>query len=371
MKKKLAIICANTDVLPLVNKAKEFGIETHCFGWDKENYTQCKGIADYFHPISIVENELILRKCKEIKIDGIASIVNDYAVPTVAYVAENMGLPGNRYEDMLIAGNKFKSRQAFLKNGVNSPLFTIAIEGEEPDLTRFQYPLIVKPTDRCSSVGVKKVNNKTELLEAIQIAQQLSYSHEAIIEEFIPGSEATLDMISWKGKHYPIIISDTETTGAPHYLKIGYHQPSHLNQDIQTKIINEAKKALTALKFEFGVSDTEVKVTETGEVKLIEINPRMGADNTEFLVNLSIGYDLIKGVIDIALGQFEEPIFQYKKFSGVYYYYKDKLEWLKQIVENKENDHDIIKSVIYHEDEIFLGRIGHIIYQSDQKRRLR
>ena len=47
MKKKLAIISANEDQMPLVNKAKEMGIETHCFSWDKtEEHTFCKGIAD-------------------------------------------------------------------------------------------------------------------------------------------------------------------------------------------------------------------------------------------------------------------------------------------------------------------------------------
>ena len=44
MKKKLAIIGADINQMPLLEKAKELGIESHCFSWDKENYTHCKGL---------------------------------------------------------------------------------------------------------------------------------------------------------------------------------------------------------------------------------------------------------------------------------------------------------------------------------------
>jgi len=105
--KKLAIICADKRQLALVEKAKELGIETHCFAWDREGYIDCKGIADYFHPISILEKEQILEVCREIKIDGVTSIKVDHATPTVAYVAQGLGLNGNRYEDMLTVRNKY------------------------------------------------------------------------------------------------------------------------------------------------------------------------------------------------------------------------------------------------------------------------
>ena len=292
-------------------------------------------------------------------------------LPTVAYVAQSMGLPGNRYEDTLTMINKHKARLEFFKNEVNQPRFTIASKEQEPDLTGFQFPLIVKPTDRLGSIGVLKVDKEAELSGAIHRAQQLAYSGEAIIEEFVSGCEATVDMISWQGNHYPIIISDTETTGAPFFSKIGYHQPSMLSADIQAKIINEAKKALTALRFDYGVSDIEVKVNENGEVKVIEINPRMGGDATELLVRLSKGYDLVKGVIDVALNQFALPVFPVNKYSGVCYLSKE-TEYLKSVMDNRDNDPEIVMVQIDREDLRYLqcggDRSGFLIYQSTQRR---
>ena len=63
MKKKLAIIGASYLQLPLVERAKKMGIETHCFAWSEG--AVCKEVADFFHPISILEKEAILQKCIE------------------------------------------------------------------------------------------------------------------------------------------------------------------------------------------------------------------------------------------------------------------------------------------------------------------
>ena len=61
---KLAIIGASYLQEPLIEKAKSMGIETHVFAWAAGDVGEKS--ADYFYPISIVEKEQILEKCKEI-----------------------------------------------------------------------------------------------------------------------------------------------------------------------------------------------------------------------------------------------------------------------------------------------------------------
>jgi len=367
--KKLAIIGASIVQKPLYLKAKEMGLETHGFSWDKGEDSICKEFADFYYPISIIEKDQILDKCKEIGVDGVISIANDNCVHTVCYVAEKMGLISNNYESSLISTNKLGQRKAFLQNGVNSPRFAMA--SENIDLTGFTYPLIVKPSDRAGSTGVMKVEKEEDLKNAIELAKKLSFTGNVIVEEFLSGIESTVDMLSWQGKHYPIAVSDTETLGGPYYSKIGYHQPTKFNGDIYDKIISEAKKAITALNIEYGASDIEVMVSNEGVVKIIEVNPRMGGDSTETLINLSKGYDFIKGVVNVALNQFEEPVFLYNKYSGVCFLSKE-TEHLKPIMENKENDPDIIFVDIYdnelHNLQGIVGRSGYFIYQSEKRR---
>jgi len=341
------------------------GIETHCFAWDKEGYTQCKGISDYFYPISILEKEQILEKCREIKIDGVTSVNNIYAIPTVAYVAENMGLPGNRYEDMLIALHKFAMRKAFAEHGVKSPRFAIAYEGI--DLSEFQYPVIVKPIDDNCEEGIIKVEKKEDLQEAIRVAYKLSIRKVVIVEEFIEGTEAGVDIISCNGEHHIVAIKEREViiNEALRPQKVAEHYPYELPAHIQAGIAEEAQKALNAINFKNGVSKTEFRLSKIGEASIIEINPRF---SSHFALKLHNGYDLLKGHIDVALGQFEKPIFTHKKYSGRYTC-RENTDWLMQAIENKDNDPDIVEVVLFTDNKPRGGRKGYFTYQSEQRRR--
>ena len=66
--KKMAIIGASYLQAPLIEKAKQLGLETHVFAWAANDVGE--RIAGYFYPISIVEKEEILSKCVEIGVDG-------------------------------------------------------------------------------------------------------------------------------------------------------------------------------------------------------------------------------------------------------------------------------------------------------------
>ena len=368
MKKKLAIICADSFQIPLVNKAKEMGIETHCFAWEKrEQDTVCKGIADFFHPISVVEKEKVLEKCREIKINGVTSVRVDFAIPTVAFVAQNMGLPGNSYEDMLIPINKISMYQTFQKHGVSLPRF--AIVNENIDLTGFNYPLVVKPADNTGSYGVIKVEKKEDLQWAIEYSKGMSRKGEVIVSEFIAGSEVSIDSISWNGKHYFLAIKDKEfIKNNKDFILLAEHFPSQLSFDIQENIKTETLKILDVINFKYGVANTQFKINEKGELFAIEVNPRMPGDQVPAIMKLHNGFDLLKGVIDVALGQFDEPVFTNNQYSGSYYFH-DETPWAGHIIENAENDPDIIEAILFEEEEKFKGYNGYFLYQSDKKRR--
>jgi biotin carboxylase len=365
--KKLAIIGASYLQEPLVKKAKQMGIETHCFAW--ADGATCKDIADFFYPVSILEKEQILEKCKEIGIDGITSIASDAAVPTICYVAEHLNLISNSYSGALIATNKFLMRQRFTEYNVSSPLFAIAQDGFAGD--NFRFPVIVKPTDRSGSRGVMKVEKKEDLLSAIERAKQEAFSKQAIVEEFVTGWEISVETISWKGKHYILTLTDKVTTGEPYFVELEHHQPSQLSAEIQQKVRAEVTKALDALEVHYGASHTELKITDSGEVFMIEVGARMGGDFIgSDLTQLSTGYDFVKGVIDVALGTFEEPSFAEPKYSGVYFLCKE-TENVLSMIKNAAQYKEIVASEITDENlrniQNSADRSGYFIYQSDKK----
>ena len=369
MKKKLAIIGGSYLQLPLVKKAQEMGLEVHCFAW--EDGAVCKDVADYFYPISIVEKETILNKCREIGIDGITSIASDLAVITVNYIAEHMGLIGNKDKYSRIQTNKFQMRQCFENNGVPSPHYCRVHIGDPlPVVDDWRWPLIVKPTDRSGSRAVLKVDSYEQMRIAVDDAVNASFAKEAIIEEYISGAEVSVEAITWKGHHYILQITDKVTT-EEHFVEIAHHQPSLLPESIKAKIRSTVLHALTALHIEYGASHSEIKITENGDLYVMEIGARMGGGFIgSHLVPLSTGYDFMKGVIDIALGVFAPPVATLDKCSGVYFLVQE-TAYLAEIINNARLYPDIV--LAERTDDRILpaisesDRTGYIIYQSDKR----
>lgn len=302
MDKKLVIIGANDFQNQLILKAKELGFETHVFAWKDGSIGE--ETADFFYPISIVEKEEILEKCREIKPVGVCSIASDLASITVDYVAGGLGLTCNTPEDSKIRTNKFEMRKAMLENGVKTPKFVKVSSGEKVDLSDFSFPVIVKPTDRSGSRGITKVLNPEEIAEAVENSQKYSFEKSAIIEEFIEGNEYSCECISYNGEHHFLAFTKKYTTGAPHFIETGHSEPSDILEEKQEEIKTEIFKALDSLKIKNGASHAEFKIGEDGKFGIIEIGARMGGDCIgSDLVQISTGMDFVKMVIDVSTGK--------------------------------------------------------------------
>lgn len=372
MKLKLAILGASYLQRPLFEKAKEMGIETHCFAW--EEGAVCKDISDYFYPISVLDKDAILEVCSKVKIDGITTIATDICIPTISYVAEKLNLISNSFESALICTNKGEMRKAFQAYNINSPKFKITSQFESNFLDYFKYPVIVKPVDRSGSKGITKVLVENSVENAVSLSIKESIIGGAIIEEFVDGVEVSVEAISWEGEHSILTITDKITTNNPHFVELEHHQPSLLPIEIKESIIDLTIKSLNALQIKNGASHSEFKVTNTGEIFVIEVGARMGGDFIgSHLVKLSTGYDYVKGVIDIALNRFTKPILdsQNRYYSGVYFLSKE----TERLLNYFECDKDyIIERNIMNTNLKFLkesnDRSGFIIYKSSKKIKL-
>lgn len=300
--KKLGIIGASYLQLPLINKAKAMGLETHVFAWAANDVGETA--ADHFYPISIIEKDQILEKCREIKIDGICSIASDLAMTTVNYVAEKMGLPGNSIEATLVSTNKHLMRDRFAENGDPSPKSIRVDDADAVDPDAFEYPVIVKPEDRSGSRGISKIADGSGLRDAVRLAQEAGFNGHALIEEFVEGEEFSAETISVNGKHKLLATTKKYTTGAPHFIETGHMEPAFARgTGMFMRIENMVYHALDGLGIQNGASHTEYKINSDGEMKLIEIGGRMGGDCIgSSLVHLSTGVDFVKAVIDVALG---------------------------------------------------------------------
>ena len=302
MKPAIAIIGANDFQNQLILRAKAMGYITHVFAW------QCGDVgersADYFYPVSIVEKERILKICRAIRPVGVCSIASDLAAITVNFVAEGLGLVGNGMESALTATNKHLMRLAFEKAGLPSCKSILVTEDMDLAALPLAYPVIVKPTDRSGSRGIRKVTDPGELPEAVAFAREPSFEKKVLVEEFAEGREYSVEYLSWKGEHTFLAVTEKFTTGAPLFVETGHLQPpKHMDDETLQKIKTLVPQVLDSLGVRYGASHTELKVDDKGDIRLIECGARMGGDCIgSDLVKLSTGVDFVQGVIDTACG---------------------------------------------------------------------
>lgn len=320
--KKLVILGASYLQVPLIKKANEMGLETHVFAW--EEGAVGKELASYFYPISILDKETILLKCKEIGIHGITTIATDIAMPSVNYIAKELNLVGNSLEATLISTDKYEMRKTLSSKNIPCPRFSFYEIDNFQNYEGFEFPLIVKPTDRSGSRGVTKVNSIVEANKAIRKALDNSINRRVIVEEFIIGQkEFSIESISYKGEVYPLVITDKVTTGAPYFCELEHHQPAQISDELKTRIFQLTVDSIRALNLENGASHTEIILDESNNLHIVEVAGRMGGDFIgSHMVQLSTGFDFLMAAIDVALNQFEISKYKgnsQKPYSGVYY----------------------------------------------------
>ena len=361
---KIAIIGASTGQLPLCEKAKQMGLTTICFAW--EDGAVCKDHVDKFYPISIFEKEKILEICKEEKINGVISNASDTLVETVAYISEQMGLNGNSYHVIQKIKNKHYVRS------VTSDIINLkSIRNLKYDNLSESplYPCVIKPISGAAKVGVHYVKNQDEFRTAINYAKEVSA--DIMIEEYICGREISVESLSFNGAHSVVQITDKENSGSPHFVELSHHQPANLTPDLKNKLTDVVSKVLDAVNFKNGASHIEFIIDDLEYIYLIEVNPRGGGDEiSNRLVSLSTDFDYLKGMIDVALGQFKIVDISHIFYSGIYFLCaqtKDRLSFFEKS-KNAEWLVDInIKNLNLQEAKGNYDRNGYLIYQANNK----
>lgn len=365
--KKLAIIGASYLQKPLVHKALEMGYETHVFAW--EDGAVCKAVADHFYPVSITEVDEICKICQMIQPQGIVSMGSDLATVAVNHVADKLGLIGNSLECTKLTTNKYLMRERLKAGGIPCPDYSLAVEGEPCGIG---FPLIVKPVDRSGSRGVSLVRDAARLADAVQEARVQSFSSQVIIEQYIEGRELSVEAISWQGKHYILQFTDKETTGAPHFVEKAHHQPADLTSSQKCELSKLVRNSLDCLGVFYGASHSELKITDDGKMYMIEVGARMGGDCIgSHLVKLSTGYDFARGVIEVAVGRFKEPVLAKPAHAGIHYVFPQPGKLL-------EVQFNASSQIVHHEVLVSIGdeippisdssqRPAFYIYQGNQR----
>lgn len=318
--KKLLIIGASILQLPAIKKAKEMGMHVAVIDYDPNAI----GIpyADEYFNVSTIDIAGVAETAKRFAPDGIMTLATDMPMRSIAKAAEVCGLPGITMDTAIKSTDKGEMIKAFAEHGVEHPWFYIASDENEfnavkPDVA---FPCIMKPTDNSGSRGVVLCNDLAELEKEYSYTRASSRGGAVIIEEYMRGSEVSVEVITVNGEPHVLQVTDKLTTGAPHFVEMGHSQPSRLPTADVEKIRDLARRAVKAVGIENGPAHVEIMLTETGP-KMVELGARMGGDCiTTHLVPLSTGIDMIRATIEIACGDTPDISPKFEKGSAIRYF---------------------------------------------------
>lgn len=302
--KKILIIGAGFLQSFVIRKAKEMGYYTITI--DKNPSSIGFSYADEYGIVDIVNQEACLRFAREKCIDGVMTAATDYGVLSAAYIAQQMNLPGLKYEIAKVIKNKYMVRRTLFENGIDdiSQYFEISnINDVEEFGNKIHFPVMVKPCDGSGSKAAKRVDSICELKSACKEAIDASLINRALIEDFIEAKEYGVESFVYDGQVHVLGVMGKYMTNPPDYAELGHCIPSQLA--IEEKVKEIAQNAINALGINFGAVNMDVLVTKDNRICIVDIGARMGGNLIgSHIIPLGTGIDYMGNLIRASVGDF-------------------------------------------------------------------
>ena len=276
--KKIMILVGGDNQLPLVERCKSLGYYT--IVCDSRSEIPCKNIADRHFQINANDVEGLVCCGRDERIDGIATN-SEPSFLSMAQVAEKLGLRCISSELTALYKDKFLMREFCSKHNILSPKYKkcTRLEDAIDFFHEVKKKCIIKPLDNSASRGVYSINNETELKELFDLSktQSRSVTQAVIIEEYVTGTEFTIDGLMTPKGHRCLAISEKK-----HYAyneNVAYQLLfDNINDRFDYDELRKANDQLVDLTgLPFGLTHAEYKFCD-GKFYLIEIQARGGGN---------------------------------------------------------------------------------------------
>ena len=309
----LLVLGAGNDQAFMIKTARSMGFATVAV--DANPQAMGLGLADYSEAIDFSDIQQVIAYCEKlihqgVSLSGVSTMGSD--IPhLVAAVASHFGWVGPSVQTGNWASSKLEMKRRFSEMDIPVPRFT-QVTRDRDILEAWQQwqcdKVIVKPTDRAGSRGVRIIRDQAEVLSALQYAQRYSLNGVILLEEYVDGLQISTESI---------IAGDFACTPGfadrayenmdcfwPNIMENGGWFPSILEEKEQRIVKELAEKAARAMGIEHGVAKGDiVNCPERGPM-IIEMAARLsGGDFSESLVPLATGVNYVRSVIDIAMGR--------------------------------------------------------------------
>ena len=217
-------------------------------------------------------------------------------------ILEVLGIPytGSGVLASALAMDKLKAKELFRLHNVPTPPYyeltaAQARSGVEETHGSFGYPAVVKPRREGSSIGVTLVEDRRQLVAAIETA--LEYDDSVLVERFIRGREIAVGLLGERvlgaieiAPKRPLYDFEAKYTPG----MSDYFLPARVSATRMRGVLNLAERAAAALGTR-GVCRVDLLVTEGMNEYVLEVNTLPGMTPTSLLPKIAAaaGFDFV------------------------------------------------------------------------------
>jgi len=196
---------------------------------------------------------------------------------TVQGALEVLGMPytGSGVLGSAVAMDKWRTKMIWLANGLPTPRYRILAADDDWNAIaqELALPLIVKPANEGSTLGLTKVTSATQLPAAYQLAA-VKYRDLALAEQFIDGPEYTASIVA--DAPLPLIRIEAPQGNYDYQNKYftddtKYHCPSGLPSEKEVALQALALKAFRVVGC-LGWGRVDLMLNRQGRAFLLEVN---------------------------------------------------------------------------------------------------
>ncbi|MFL5967786.1 MAG: hypothetical protein ACJ747_14660 [Gaiellaceae bacterium] len=286
-----------------IERARELGIRVVAVDGNAD--APGLGVAVVGEVVDFSDTAAVTAVGRRHRVDGVLTVSADRAVPIVAAVAEDLGLPGIGRETAYLMTHKIAMRRRLAEHGVAQPEFAavrtlhearVALEG-------IGLPAVLKPANTGGQRGLFLLEYPEELERHLHAALAESPTQEAIIERFHDGLELNGLAIARDGHIEPLTLSDRlRPPGVGFGVGWIHVFPPTLSAEALVDAEDVVVRAVRALGLRDGIAFPQLLASADG-VRVIEVAARIPGGEMARLAWHAVGVDLIEVALRQALGE--------------------------------------------------------------------
>jgi biotin carboxylase len=263
-------------------------------------------VADIARVVDFADVDAVLKATARLRLEGVLTVSADRAVPVVAAVAEARGLPGIGVETAHLMTHKVAMRARLADAGVPQPRFA-ALRGlseRHRAAAEVGFPAVLKPADSGGQRGVFRVDSLDDVERHLHEALVASPTGEAILEEFVDGTEMNGIVLARNGETIPLTLSDRlRPPGIGFGVGWIHVYPATIYGAQLEEAEEVARRTVTALGLRTGIAFPQLIAAPDGRVVVVECAARIPGGQMADLVRHAVGVDLVEVQIRMALGE--------------------------------------------------------------------